>query len=95
MLEIKQSTSLTLGSDSVTTMLDDLFLVLLSMQHRKKMHDRAMHRDAGLSGFSWRLIEVGDEGERADELDGQPGHNPKTQLLEEAMKLLERLHAST
>ena len=38
-------------------------------------------------------IEVEDEGEHADELDGHQDIVDKTQLLDEAMPLLERLHS--
>ena len=83
---------LTLGSDSVATMLDAVSLGTVAKAAQKSVHDRATEMLVlWLQLEETSSIEVEDEGEHADELEGHQEIVDKTQLLVEAMPLLERL----
>ena len=85
---------LTLGSDSVATMLDAFSLGTVAKAAQKSVHDRATEMLVQwLQLEETSSIEVEDEGEHADELEGHHEIVDKTQLLVEAMPLLERLHS--
>ena len=85
---------LTLGSDSVATMSDAFSLGTVAKPAQKSVHDRATEMLVQwLQLEETSSIEVEDEGEHADELEGHQEIVDKTQLLVEAMPLLERLHS--
>ena len=77
---------LTLGSDSVATMLDAFSLGTVTKAEQKNVHDRATQMLVQwLQLEETSSIEVEDEGEHADELEGHQEIVDKTQLLVEAM----------
>ena len=69
-------------------------LGIVAKAAQKSVHDRATEMLVQwLQLEETRRIEVEDEGEHADELEGHQEIVDKTQLLVEAMPLLERLHS--